>query len=216
MNMCRWCKRWVQWCAWKDHVGATLEFDNLTWTEETSLKKLQGRTGLWCVEEMSLKLYTHAHIFVLYTVNPSVYANWHTPTIINWRFTVKPQQPHAARAPDNLSQISPVACSDFVIAPSTQLKLDLYSVNEHRATQWSLITRPSMRLPFSVTIADHHPQARWHRWQGLIGLTDRCQASWHVVANRQGGENTRTVWQSFCLMIEAQPAVTQHSEQGLS
>lgn len=139
------------------------------------------------------------YIFVLYTVNPSVYANlfftvwwkpssWHTPTIINWRFTVKPQQPNAAHAPDNLSKISPMACSDFVIAPSTQLKLDLYSVNEHRATQWSLITQPSMWLPFSVTIADHHPQARWHRWQGLIGLTDRCQASWHVVANRQGGE----------------------------
>lgn len=76
-----------------------------------------------------------------------------------------------------------MAFSDFVIAPSPQLKLNPYSVNEHRATQWSLITQPSMRLPFSVTIADHHPRARWHRWQGLIGLTDRCQVPWHVLAN---------------------------------
>lgn len=31
-----------------------------------------------------------------------------------------------------------MTCSDFVIAPSTQLKLDLYSINETRDTQWSL------------------------------------------------------------------------------
>lgn len=47
-----------------------------------------------------------------------------------------------------------MACSDFVIAPSTQLKLDPYSINKTRDAQWSLIAQPSLRLLFSVKTAD--------------------------------------------------------------
>lgn len=95
---------------------------------------------------------------------------------------------NAAHAPDNLPQNSPMAFSDFVIAPSPQLKLNPYSANEHRATQWSLITWPFNVTPIFCHNSWSPPTGLRHRWQGLIGLTDRCQASWHVMANKDKRE----------------------------
>lgn len=195
------CSRWGESCAWKGQHGSKLAFYHLTWTEETALKSLRGalasvvyRRWLWgCTVMLSIEVTQYIHIdFVLYTVKPSVCVNlnskmgrsaqrWHTPGLINWSCMVKVQEPKCCSCPRQLILKLPHGL--FVIAPSPQLKLNPYSVNEHRARQWSLITQPSMWLPSSVTIADHHPWARWHRWQGLIGLTDRCQASWHVMAN---------------------------------